>query len=264
MNATRPALLVAALSAAAGALAAPAQPIVVQAVECRSDDASWRLDASRATAQFTAVAPKKREVVFRGMLQTLSPAALVWRGDSTHLPRETLVLTAREEACKPAAPDATPLTHRAVLSIRAGEAMSGCCVVRAGYDARVAPVANVAAKKADDWARAVQDLMPAITTCVARASPRFKAVAQASASGSTATIRLVEIGGNAVDCTVDTTGRSVPVMTAVATDSASPAGAGNPLYYPPREPPPLVSCGTLERVQTPRGALAGYLHYDPC
>ena len=135
--------------------------------------------------------------------------------------------------------------------------------MRAGYDARVAPVANLATKGADDWSRRLPELLPAINACVAREGARLKAVADASPQGSgSVKVRLVETTGATLDCTVDASGRGTPALALVA-DCRRPAPA-NPLFYPPREPPPLVSCGKLERVLTPRGALAGYLHYDPC
>ena len=243
--------------ACAVAAAQPTQPIVVQGLDCRGGEAGgWRLDASRQTAQFTTQTPRKREIIFRGSLQPLAfvtPATVVWRGDSTHLPRETLVLTAREEACREG-------TYHAVLSIRPGEAAIGCCIVRAGFDARVAPIANLAAKPAGEWTRTLVDLLPAINACMAREGAKLKAVASVSAATQgPVRVRMVEAGGASVDCTVDAGGRSTPAMAAASGDA--PAG---PLFYPPREPPPLVACGRLERVQTPRGALAGYLHYDPC
>jgi hypothetical protein len=246
----------AAMLVAADAIAAPSQPVVAQGLDCRADDATWRLEATRTTALFTASAPKKREIVFRGSLQPLSApfAGAVWRGDTTHLPRETLVLVAREETCKTSD---TQLTHRAVLSIRGGEAATACCAVRAGYDARSSPVANLAAK--DDWSRGIVDLLPAINACVTRDAARVKAVAQASASAGTAHVRMVENNGSVVECTIEASGRGTPAIA-----PASGANAANPLFYPAREPPPIVGCGKLERVNTPRGALAGYLHYDPC
>lgn len=244
-------------AAATAAAAATSQPVIVQALDCRGDEGGgWRLDANLQTAQLTTQTPRRRDIVFRGSLQALasvSPAAVVWRGDSTHLPRETLVLTAREEGC------AAPATYRAVLSIRAGEAASGCCTVRAGYDARIAPVANLGAKPADDWTRAVIDLLPAINACIAREGGKVKAVAGSSgATQGPVRVRLIETGGD-VECTVDAGGRGTASIT-----NAAPATAGGPLFYPPREPPPIVACGRLERVLTPRGALAGYLHYDAC
>jgi hypothetical protein len=68
---------------------------------------------------------------------------------------------------------------------------------------------------------------------------------------------LIETGG-AVDCTIDASGRGAPTIT-----PAAASAPGGPLFYPAREPPPIVSCGRLERVQV-RNNVAGYLHYDPC
>ncbi|MFO1303292.1 MAG: hypothetical protein U1F54_06140 [Burkholderiales bacterium] len=249
------AVLAAVLTIAAGstlaAAAAPTQPIVVQALECRGDDGAWRIEANRTSATFTTQTPRKREIVFRGGLQALGASEVLWRGDSTHLPRETLVLAAREESCKAPATG----THRAILSIRAGDATSGCCTVRAGYDARTAPIANLASK--DDWSRALPDLLAAVNACLAREGSRALGVAAASSSGSAVRVRIVEANG-AVDCTVDASGRGTPSIAAA--DATAVTG---PRYYPAREQAPIVACGRLERVQV-RGSTAGYLHYDPC
>jgi len=243
--------------------------VVVQAFDCRGDEPSWRLDAGRASAVHTSLTARgKREVVFRGSMQTLTfldPPLTIWRGDSTHLPRETLVATVREEACRSTMSDGPPATHRAVLSIKAGEAVTGCCVVRAGFDARVAPVADFAAKKPGDWARLLPSLAPAVNLCVAREGARAKAVAKAwPMNGGAAGVRIVQASGAAVDCVASTSGRGTPTVTAV--DPAKPplSDAGNPLLYPAREPPPIVACGRIERALGARGALIGYLHYDPC
>lgn len=241
---------IAAFAAVATHAAPPAQPVVTQRLECRADEAGWEFAATRSMAQFTTATPRKREVVYRGSLQVVAPASVVWRGDSTHLPRETAVLVAREEACKGG-------THKAMLSIRQGEASPGCCVVRAGFDARVAPVANLAAKPAGDWSRALADLLPAIAACAGRDAPRTVTGASMPTPG-VVRVSLVQAGA-AIECTVDASGRGAPALVKVATPSASPG----PWLYPLREPPPVVACGRLERVQV-RGKDVGYLHYEPC
>jgi hypothetical protein len=255
---------------AAGAMAAAAQqPVVVQSLECRGDEPAWKIDATRSTANYTTLGPKgKREVVFRGSLQPLAflaPPAIVWRGDSTHLPRETLVVTLREEACRSTLADGPPVTHRAVLSLRPGEAVAGCCSVRAGFDARSAPVADFATKTTDDWSRALPDLLPAIGQCLTREGARVLWVAKAwPVNAGMAGVRIVESGGAAIDCITDASGRGTPTITAVAATAPALTGAGNPRFLPAREPPPIIGCGRLERALSPRGALQGYLHYDPC
>jgi uncharacterized membrane protein len=125
----------AALAAAASVAAAQA-PMVVQEFQCRGEEPFWGLAGTRVSAVYSTPGPKgKREVVFRGALQTLSflaPPVLVWRGDSTHLPKDTLVVTLREEACRSTMADGPPLTHRAILSLKSGEAVTGCCSIRMG------------------------------------------------------------------------------------------------------------------------------------
>lgn len=246
----------------AGPALAIAQPIVVQGLECRSDEPAWRLDASRSSAQFSTTVPRKREVVFRGSLQALpgEPALLVWRGDTTHLPRETVVLVAREEACQMAVPGIPNGTHRALLSIRGGEAVTGCCVARAGYDARVAPAAAPAAKSPDDWSRGVVDLTPALNACATREGARFRAVTSARVDGGKVRVRMRETDGKDVDCVVDANGRGTPAIGPATGD----APARGPWWYPVREPAPIVACGKLERVLNTRGGATGYLQYDPC
>lgn len=255
----------AAACAAALAIAPPdaaAQPIVVQGLDCHGDDGKWRIDASRTAAQYSTTTPRKRDLVFRGGLQTLpgTPPLVVWRGDTTHLPRETAVLAAREEGCRMAVPGIPMGTHQALLSIRPGEAMTGCCVARAGYDARVAPVADLGGKPADDWARGILDLLPALNACATRSGARFRAVTSATVRGSKVQVLLREIDGKSVECVVETSGRG-PATLAPA-DAQAPATG--PWWYPARDPAPIVACGRIERVQNARGAAAGYLHYNPC
>jgi hypothetical protein len=101
-------------------------------------------------------------------------------------------------------------------------------------------------------------MLAAINACVAREGARVQSVASAAAAGAgSVRVRLIEANG-AVDCTVDANGRGAP---AIAPATATPASG--PLFYPVREPPPIVACGRLERVQV-RSKDAGYLHYEPC
>jgi len=251
------------------ASAAPAQQVaVVQGIQCRGEEPFWQVDANRTAATFNRLAAKgTREVIFRGAPQSLSylkPMALVWRGDSTHLPRETLVIALREEACRSTMADGPALGWRAILSLKPGEALSGCCTVQVGYDARTAPLADPGRKSADDWARLLPELLPAMNVCLAGAAGRAKWIAHAAPNGQgAASVRIVETSGSAVDCEVSLDGKG-PARSAPVPSDALVLPPGQPLFYPAREPPPMVSCGKLERVGTRSGAIAGYLHYDPC
>ncbi|MCC7327132.1 MAG: hypothetical protein IT521_10050 [Burkholderiales bacterium] len=131
---SRPKIVVAVIAALVALAAAAQSPLTVQRFECLGEEPSWRLDVSGVTATYTTLGAKgKRVVVFRGSLQAMSfltPAVYVWRGDTTQLPRETLVVSLREEACRSTMADTPPLTHRAILSLKAGEALTGCCTLR--------------------------------------------------------------------------------------------------------------------------------------
>ncbi len=131
-------LLLGALLAAVVPLAAAQAPPPIPGVVCRGEEPFWSLDAGRATAVYTELAARgRREVVFRGSLQTLSylsPPVIVWRGDSTHLPRETLVATVREEACKSTMADTPAFAYSVVVSLRSSVVRSGCCSLRTGSE----------------------------------------------------------------------------------------------------------------------------------
>jgi hypothetical protein len=219
---------------------------------------------------FNRLATKgNREVIFRGAPQAfmyLTPAAVVWRGDSTHLPRETLVVALREEACRSTMADGPPLPWRALLSLKPGEALTGCCTVLAGYDVKAAPVVDFAKKAADDWARSLPDMMPAINLCLATDEGRAsKWIAKAGPAGNGAVaVRMVHPSGKAFDCEAEAQGKGTAKVAPVNAADPSLPGAGNPLYYPAREMAPMVRCGRLERILGKNGVATGYLHYDPC
>jgi hypothetical protein len=262
-------IALAALALLAAATASAQQDVVVQGALCRGEEPFWQLEASRTTAVFNGLLTKgNREVIFRGAPQAfmfLQPPAVVWRGDSTHLPRETLVVTLREEACRSTMADGPPLPWRAILSRKTGEALTGCCTVLAGYDVKAAPVADFAKKAPDDWARPLPDLLPAINACLSGDEARAKWIAKAGPAGNGMTVvRMMQASGKAVDCEVEATGKGTAKIAAVNAADPPLPGAGNPLFYPARETAPMVRCGRLERVTGRNGTTVGYLHYDPC
>lgn len=255
--------------AAAPPALAQQQPILVQGLDCRGEEPFWNVNANRTSARYSSLGPKgKREVVFSGSLQTLSfltPPVTVWRGDSTHLPKETLVVSLREEACKSTMAEGPAFTHRAILSVRSGEAVTGCCTIKAAYDAKVAPVANYAAKSVEDWAHYIPDLLAGMNLCLARDGAKAKWISKAwPMNHGNGLVRVVQADGTSVDCVADLTGRGNPQIDPVNPAAPPLPNVGNPLFYPARDAPPMVACGRLERVLDRKGVLAGYLHYDPC
>ncbi|MFO1413709.1 MAG: hypothetical protein U1F10_07340 [Burkholderiales bacterium] len=129
-----PLLALACAALAQAAFAAP--PLVLQEFQCRGEEPFWGLAGTRVSAVLSTPGVKgKRETVFRGALQNVgagAPTTLVWRGESTHLPKDTLVVVLREEACRSTMADGPTLTHRAVLSLRGSDALTGCCSLTLG------------------------------------------------------------------------------------------------------------------------------------
>ena len=262
-------IAMASLAFFAATAASAQQAVIVQGALCRGEEPFWQLEASRTTAVFNGLLTKgNREVIFRGAPQAfmfLQPAAVVWRGDSTHLPRETLVVTLREEACRSTMADGPPLPWRAILSRKTGEALTGCCTVLAGYDVKAAPVDAFGEKAQADWARSLPELMPAVSLCLGNADARAKWIAKAGPAGNgMAAVRMIQASGKAVDCEADLSGKGEARIVAVSASDPPLPGAGNPLFYPARETAPMVRCGRLERVTDRNGVTVGYLHYDPC
>ena len=261
------ALVLAALSAPALAQA-PAQPVVPQQMACRGDAPYWQLDAGRSTAVLKRAGGKARQQLeLRGeltLIDVLAPNALVWRGSSTHLPAEVIVATARELACKPGADVASG--WQAVVSLRTGEALAGCCVVRRGYDATKAPLAVFAHKKDDDWSRRWPEIGAAVQRCVTDAGTPVREVAKAwSADAETVAVRMTAVDGRTLSCPVPVTARVKPKVAPIPVGDPAPPGANAPVYYPAREAP-IVACGTLERIAAPgpRARTEGWLHYERC
>jgi hypothetical protein len=257
------ALAVPAVDAAAQA---PAQVAVPQQVVCRGERPYWQLDVTRQTGVLRRAGGKVRQRLdLRGELsafEDFSPKALVWRGSSTHLPAEVVVMTARELACTPGGDVASG--WQAIVSPRAGEALAGCCVVRRGYDAAKAPIAAFAQKPDDDWARRWPEIGAAVQRCVTDAGVAVREVATArSAEDGTVAVRMTAADGSALACTIAANARGKP--TVVAASGAPPPGANAPVYYPAREIP-IVACGRLERIAAPgpRARTEGWLHYERC
>ena len=257
-----------ALPGGAALAQATAQVAVPQQIACRGEQPYWQLDAGRATGTLKRTGGRsKQQLELRGelsLLEDFAPKALVWRGSSTQLPAEVVVLTARELACRPGADVASG--WQAIVSLRTGEALPGCCVVRRGYDAARAALASMAEKRDDDWARRWPDLAPAVQRCVNDGGVAVREVAKAwSADAGTVAVRMVAMDGRALACTAAANGRGKPQVTPVAAGEPAPAGANAPVYYPPREAP-IVACGRLERLAgpAPRARTEGWLHYERC
>lgn len=258
------ALALLAVVVCANALAQSPQVPIPQQLACRGEAPFWQLEAGRATGTLKRDGGKaKQQLELRGELTPIpgvAPPAIVWRGNSTHLPADVVVVTARELACS----SDKAAGWQAIVSLRTGETLAGCCTVKRGYDAAKAPLASFAAKPAGDWSKRYPDLAPAIQRCVNDGGVAVREVAKAwTPDADSVAVRMTGVDGRAWQCTA--AGRGRPKVAPVDAGDAPLDGANAPVYYPPRVEP-IVACGRLERIAGagPRAKTEGWLHYERC
>jgi uncharacterized membrane protein len=267
MRLPNPACLMFALSLATASGAWAAGP-VVQQLQCRGEEPFWSLNAGPDAALWSEPGKETR---LRGAFTHLAaaPGWVVWRGAEARAGRSAapLVLSARKESCTPTMGEGdriAPLDWRAVIVRPGGAVVTGCCSARSGLDLAAAPVAKTAAKDREDWSHQVGVLQPAIDACLRDGVPSTERVSKAwPMNHGKAGVRLLDPEGAAYDCIADLGTRQVETVERVVPGDALP-GAGNPVFWPAREAPPLLQCGRAERLVDRRGRTLGFLNYDPC
>jgi len=246
----------------------PLAPLVPLHLRCTGNEPGWRIDAGPGSALLRTQEGSPAGETFRGRarhLDYLDPEWTVWRGRSTARGDRVLVLTVRREACADTMADGPPFDARAVVSLPDGRARAGCCNVTFGYDLRLAPLADPAAKPADDWSRLLPAVSPAVTACVIDGGVAVASVAKAwRLDGGRVGVRLTDSRGAAHDCVADPVTRRVASVRAVAADATPLVGADEPRFLPAREAPPVIACGRVERVLDRGGRLLGWLQYGRC
>lgn len=241
------------------------QAASIRGMSCVGEEPFWGLEIGRTEARLSRPgAAGIDEIVLTGRLDTLDflePPAAVFRGDG----REgLLVATMRRESCASTMSDQTPdRPWRAVVSFPDGSVATGCCSLAGADAARVAPQVEP-----DDWTRHLADLLPAIRACIADGRVPVEAVVSAwPMNRGMAGIRLRAPDGSRHDCIADATGSRVETLVPVRESPADAPAEGNPVFLP-ADPdlagPPNVACGRIEEVLASGGALAGWLHRDPC
>ncbi len=243
------------LAAPAAFAAAPAQAVVVQGLDCRGDES--RRGGSTPIERRRSSPPRSRASArscFAARMQTLGASSVVWRGDSTHLPRETLVAdgargsvrrAGRRErigpCCRSARRSVDGMLHRARGLRRARRA-------------RCQPRCETTTGRAR-----LPDLLPAITACLSREGNRAQSVAGASPAGSGTIARAhdrrqrrrrLHRRRRRPRCAIDRARRPRVCN-------------GTALLSCPRAAARSSRAARLERVQL-RAGTAGYLHYEPC
>jgi uncharacterized membrane protein len=162
-------------TAAAAAAAVAADDAASGPMVCRGNEPFWQLRIEGATATYHRLGGVAIELAGSATpLDYLPRPELVWRGRAAPLAGD-LVAWITEEACLDTMSDregSTAFSHRVRISMPDGEVVTGCCqrgvqpAAGAAIDQGDLPVADLAAKAADDWSRLLLDLAPAIEACL--------------------------------------------------------------------------------------------------
>lgn len=245
---------------------AAAQPMVPLQLQCAGREPEWRLDANAETALLSRADAKPVEETFRGaLLRLVSPQwdGAAWRGAQAASPSRALAVAVRREACVEAGAPPGANARGAVVPPD-GPPLAGCCRAIFGYDLARAPLADFAAKAADDWSARLPALLGAVRACVVDGGVPVAAVASArplDAGG--VSVRMIDARGAVHDCEVDASRRKVVATRAAAPGAELRPSAVAPVLWPAREQPPVIDCGRVERVLD-RGRPFGWLQYGPC
>ena len=116
-----------------------------------------------------------------------------------------------------------------------------------------------------DWSTELPTLLPGIRTCIAKSDQPAVGVTKAWPIGdSLAGVRLLQAGGERVDCVAELKGDDVLLTERVWKVSQLP-GEHEPLFTPrPTKAPSSGACTSVAVARDATGGDVGWLSYDVC
>jgi uncharacterized membrane protein len=271
---------------------------------CRGSEPAWSLVIDHDTARYLALQDGEPQAVpLKGKLKVTGEGRtpdVDWRGKSADGGSYKVLI--QEQACADtmadASADRTTFAYRARLTLPNGKLVQGCCnagletVAQAqpapapapaalpGAAARLdppkleqavatnldqAPVAQLFAKRPDDWSRFLLELKPAIDACLDRTPGGAAYVTKAwPMNRGLVGVRTRNGGAGWFDCVAGYDGRSVQRFAPVTADAGPVQGEGNVLYTPIAGVPLQGKCWRQERVVDGGGTPLGWLSSNGC
>jgi uncharacterized membrane protein len=241
---------------------------------CRGNEPFWQLQIDGSTATYQRLGDPAIELAgVPTPLDYLPRPELVWHGRAAPLDGD-LVARITVEPCLDTMSDrkgSTAFSHRIRISMPGGEVLTGCCLSSgcAAAGAAIAPgdlpVADLAAKPADDWARLLLDLAPAIEACLGAtlgAAPR--ATKAWPMNSGPVGVRTRNGAGSWFVCIATAVGGTPDRFGRVPVGSRRLSGEGAVVFSPAPQAPPAGACYRHERVLRADGEPLGLLSYDIC
>jgi hypothetical protein len=200
---------------------------------------------------------------------------MTWRGKAAD-ERGELTAVIVEQACRDSMSDAegqTAFAFQTQVTLPDGRKVRGCC--SAGVPATPTPsispgleparIADFGAKSAQDWARQLPELKPAIDACLAKTPGASPYVTKAwPVDAAMAGVRTRSGDGDWFGCIARIDGSAVDRFEMLPRGQPPLPGENLTLYTPSGGTPRSGACWELERVLDAAGKLLGYLSYNIC
>jgi uncharacterized membrane protein len=240
---------------------------------CRGNEPFWNLQIDGAHARYSRLGTAADQDLTGVLtpLDYLRPRQLVWRGRADG---GNLVALLTAERCRDSMSDRegrTEFDHSVRISLPGGEVLVGCCqdvdaaAVAPPGAVEDAPVADLAAKPADDWTRFLLDLLPAIEACLdATGGPAPRVTKAWPMNHGMVGVRTRHGQGSWFDCIAPMIGGAVERIEPVPPGTARLPGEGVVLFARAADGPLAGECYEHERVLDHDGRLIGWLAYDVC
>ena len=243
---------------------------------CQGNEPFWNLQIEGTQARYRSLADGDAEGSFEGEFQwdtTVEPAVFEWHGVDTGGTRGRLSASIREERCLDTMSDeAPPFSHWIRLRAPSGREVTGCCrtapapaVHRGEIALDELPQANLEALEADEWARDLIELLPALDTCLSRVSGSGPRVTYAwPIEGGMVGARLRNGEGGWFECVATRDGTSIDRFDTL-TSADFPLQYENRVVFTPAEHyPPAGNCYEHEKVLGAAGEHVGWLSFNTC
>ena len=238
------------------------------AFACRGNEPFWNLQIDGAAALHGRLGETPTTLAGAATaLDYLRPPELVWRGrgeDETH----DLVAWIVEARCQDTMSDSegqTEFSHAVRVSLPDGQVLVGCCSPgRAHVTAYDVPVADLAARPADDWSRYLLDMLPAIDACLGATPGSRQRITDAwPMNHGMVGMRTRNGEGGWFECIAPMIGGEVDRLEAMPAGTLRTPGEEQVVFTKASEGPLDGSCYEHLRV-IDDGELIGWLAHDVC
>jgi uncharacterized membrane protein len=238
------------------------------AFACRGNEPFWNLQIDGEAALHGRLGEEPQTLAGAATaLDYLRPPEVVWRGRGEGETNDVVVMIV-EASCQDTMSDSegqTQFSHQVRVSMPDGQVLVGCCSAGlANAAAHDLPVADLAARPADDWSRYLLDMLPAIEACLdATPGPRQRITDAWPMNHGMVGMRTRNGEGGWFECIAPMIGGEVDRIEAVPAGTLRTPGEEQVIFTRASDGPLKGGCYENLRV-IDGGELIGWLAHDVC